>query len=97
MVDLVLMAVKSISNGSGRCEVRDIIHEKVSKSVHKNRIANFILFEQTCKFSMSILISTLYSLEKVNIIIHMQFCFTYNLRNSQIVLGQVYALSGILY
>ena len=44
MVDLVLMAVKSISNGSGRCEVRDIIHEKVSKSVHKNRIANFILF-----------------------------------------------------
>ena len=35
--------------------------------------------------------------EKVNIIIHMQFCFTYNLRNSQIVLGQVYALSGILY
>ncbi|EGC72710.1 hypothetical protein HMPREF9417_0632 [Haemophilus parainfluenzae ATCC 33392] len=46
---------------------------------------------------MSILISTLYSLEKVNIIIHMQFCFTYNLRNSQIVLGQVYALSGILY
>ena len=59
--------------------------------------ANFILFEQNSKFWMSILISTLYSLEKVNIIIHMQFCFTYNLRNSQIVLGQVYALSGILY
>jgi len=44
---------------------------------------------------MTIIIGTLFSLEKVNIIIHIQFCFTDNLRNSQAVLGQVYALSGI--